>query len=278
MKTTLTPEQPSSRIHALISAVREAGSLVRNAFLRRTLRNVKRKSNKSDVVTDIDLKSEQILTSCLQEHFPEISILAEESYQGTSPPGESQDIAIIDPLDGTTNFVTNIPYFSISLYIASKASGQTAIIHNPITDSAILADSSNIKFLLRGKPLPMILATREFGATQLDDLTCGYSISPQVTEPFRQYLYALGVKRVLSNWSPAHDYMNLVLNQFDSVVSLSDLGFSEAAGIHMVAISAHHDLYKTRKRIEGREYPFTISARQECLPLIVDAVCRYEPT
>ena len=74
------------------------------------LNNIKNKSRVGDLVTDADLACERIVVDLLIKKSPEISILAEE----TGLSGDEENLCwCLDPLDGTTNFVHNLPIFSV---------------------------------------------------------------------------------------------------------------------------------------------------------------------
>jgi len=112
------------------------------------------------------------------------------------------------------------------------------------------------------------------------DMTCAvisnYDIPPSVTQPFIHYLYSRGVKRVLSHWSPSHDYMNLIMNKYDCVISLSKPSFSEAAGLFFVEQSTNHILNMVNKKILGKEYLMSVSSDKNSAKLITNLVKNYK--
>jgi len=226
------------KIEALIRAVHQAGNVIRDSFIRNEALYFKEKTNKSDIVTDIDLRSEKILSRSIQKYFPEIEIISEESFRGNFSFDQKKNIAIVDPLDGTANFFSNIPYFSISVFLNSESVGAVGIIYNPITDTLLVGNSGRFEMRQGDNMYPILQEKNTDEEVNLENVNCavisGYDIPPEITEPFCQYLYSYGFKRVMSNWSPAHDYMNLIINKFDCVISLSEPGFSEAAGIFLV--------------------------------------------
>jgi len=83
-----------------------------------------------DLVTEADTGSEKEILKIIQSCFPEHSVLAEESGAIQNNPDYQW---IIDPLDGTTNFAHQIPFFSVSIAFSIKGNIAVGIVFNPIT-------------------------------------------------------------------------------------------------------------------------------------------------
>lgn len=84
-----------------------------------------------DLVTEADLAAEEIILDVLQDKLPGIKILAEESSCAYDKiPAEP--VWIIDPLDGTTNFAHNFPWFAVSIAFYDKGRSHVGVIYNPI--------------------------------------------------------------------------------------------------------------------------------------------------
>ena len=99
-----------NRIHDVaVKAAKSAAELILSAYEHPKIVDYK---GRADLVTKTDTESEQCICKIIHEEFPDHGILAEES--GSSLP-ESNFQWIIDPLDGTTNFVHNYPSFSVSI-------------------------------------------------------------------------------------------------------------------------------------------------------------------
>jgi myo-inositol-1(or 4)-monophosphatase len=84
-----------------------------------------------DLVTETDLAVEALLTFGIQEHFPQDSILAEES-------GSADELGpyrwIIDPIDGTTNFSNRLPHFCVSVALEHRGTLVMASIYDPVKE------------------------------------------------------------------------------------------------------------------------------------------------
>jgi len=108
-------------LEASIDMAHIAGDVQLGYFRTGHLR-VDTKLNESDIVTEADKASEAVLLKYIREYFPSHSILSEES--GIS--GEESDYQwVIDPLDGTTNFRSGLPNFSVSIGV--KHLGETVV-------------------------------------------------------------------------------------------------------------------------------------------------------
>ena len=79
-----------------------------------------KKKGKIDLVTEADLRSEKIILQTISSNFPNDSILTEESGEHNRTP---ERLWIIDPLDGTTNFAHNFPFFAVSIAICLSTTG-----------------------------------------------------------------------------------------------------------------------------------------------------------
>src|ERR1700728_2512079 len=96
-------------------AARRAGDLIVKSLSRLDSLKVDSKS-RNDFVTDIDRKAEADIIATIHRTHPDHAIVAEESGRS----GESEFVWIIDPLDGTTNFLHGFPVFAVSIAIQQK--------------------------------------------------------------------------------------------------------------------------------------------------------------
>lgn len=94
------------------------------------LKSVEYKSSQSDLVTVADREAEAAIIQVIKSHFPEHSILGEES--GLEDLHQSPFQWIIDPLDGTTNYTHNYPMVAISIALWHEGEPLVALVYNPI--------------------------------------------------------------------------------------------------------------------------------------------------
>jgi myo-inositol-1(or 4)-monophosphatase len=123
----------SSSIHPMlnvaIKAARAAGVIINRAALDVESVRVSQKMAK-DFVTEVDQASENIIIDTLLTAYPDHGILAEESGQ-THGNSQSEHIWIIDPLDGTTNFIHGFPFYCVSIALQSKGRIEQAVVYDP---------------------------------------------------------------------------------------------------------------------------------------------------
>ncbi|HBR95952.1 MAG TPA: inositol monophosphatase [Gammaproteobacteria bacterium] len=90
---------------------------------------------RNDFVTDVDRQAEAEIIATLHRAYPDHAFLAEESGQR----GESDYVWIIDPLDGTTNFIHGFPQFAVSIALQHNQRLEHAVIYNPASDELFTA-------------------------------------------------------------------------------------------------------------------------------------------
>jgi myo-inositol-1(or 4)-monophosphatase len=90
---------------------------------------------KNDFVTEVDRQAEYIIIETIKNAYPDHAFLAEESGQS----GDSDYLWIIDPLDGTTNFLHGIPHFAISIALQYKGRLDQAVIYDPVKQELFTA-------------------------------------------------------------------------------------------------------------------------------------------
>lgn len=111
--------------------IREAGDLIRQS-LRDDLQ-VDYKSNPDDLVTNMDRRVERFLTERIHECYPDHRILGEEGY-GDDISSSGGTLWIIDPIDGTMNFVHQRCNFTVSIGIFHNGSGRIGLIYDVMAD------------------------------------------------------------------------------------------------------------------------------------------------
>jgi len=112
-----------------LRAARKAGELIERALERVDVLAIETKG-RNDFVTEIDKQSEQEIIYHLRKAYPDHAIRAEES--GYNQGKDSDYEWIIDPLDGTTNFIHGIPHFAISIACKYKGQVEHAVVLDPI--------------------------------------------------------------------------------------------------------------------------------------------------
>lgn len=121
-------------LNIAVGAARLAGnSLLRN--LKRLERLSIQRKGTNDFVSEADVQAEQAIIEHIHKHHPDHAILAEES--GIS--GDSEHVWIIDPLDGTTNFLHGFPVFCVSIALRSHGRLEHAVVYDPLREELFTA-------------------------------------------------------------------------------------------------------------------------------------------
>ena len=120
----------------------EAGKILSKHF--GNIKTVNKKSSYVDLVTKADLHSENLLVECIQKKFPKHNIITEESYLKEN---KSDFRWVLDPLDGTTNFVHNLPIFAVSIGLQYKKETILGVVYNPAADKMFYASKNNNSYL-----------------------------------------------------------------------------------------------------------------------------------
>jgi myo-inositol-1(or 4)-monophosphatase len=90
---------------------------------------------KNDFVTEVDKQAEYIIIETIKNAYPDHAFLAEESGKS----GDSDYVWIIDPLDGTTNFLHGFPHFAVSIALQCKGRLDQAVVYDPIKQELFTA-------------------------------------------------------------------------------------------------------------------------------------------
>ena len=125
-----------------VKAARRAASIINRASQNVDVLTVEHKSN-SDFVTEVDRAAEQAIIAVLLDAYPNHAILAEES----GAQGESEYEWIIDPLDGTTNFLHGFPQYAVSIALLHKGVLSQAVIYDPVRNDLFTASRGRGAFL-----------------------------------------------------------------------------------------------------------------------------------
>lgn len=129
-------------LNIAVKAARRAGNLIHRAADNIDHLTVTKKSH-SDYVSEVDRAAEQTIIKTLLEAYPDHAILAEES--GTQ--GESDYVWVIDPLDGTTNFLHGVPQYAVSIALLHKGVLSQAVIYDPTKNDLFTASRGRGAFL-----------------------------------------------------------------------------------------------------------------------------------
>ena len=139
----------SSNLHPMINvaikAARAAGSIINRAALDVESVRISQKQV-NDFVTEVDHAAEKVIIETLLTAYPGHGILAEESGS-TQGAQDSDYVWIIDPLDGTTNFIHGFPVYCVSIALAVKGKVEQAVIYDPSRNDLFTATKGRGAFM-----------------------------------------------------------------------------------------------------------------------------------
>jgi myo-inositol-1(or 4)-monophosphatase len=129
-------------LNIAVKAARRAGGIISRASENLDVLTIKHKSL-NDLVSEVDRASEEAIIDVIKSAYPEHAILAEES--GAS--GDSEYVWIIDPLDGTTNFLHGFPQYCVSIGLLHKGVPTQGVIFDPTRNDLYTASRGRGAYL-----------------------------------------------------------------------------------------------------------------------------------
>jgi len=135
-------------LNIAVKAARRAGGIINRASRNVDVIAVKEKAA-NDFVSEVDREAEQAIIRTLREAYPAHAILAEESGAsgGSAGSGHPEYQWIIDPLDGTTNFLHGFPQYAVSIALAQKGVITQAVVYDPGRNDLFTATKGRGAFL-----------------------------------------------------------------------------------------------------------------------------------
>ena len=127
------------------AAAREAGKLLLDML---GTTSVRHKKNPKDLVTEADIAAQKVIEEILIGAFPEHRFLGEEGYSAEHRQCDPSEFCwIVDPLDGTINFVHGVPCFGPSIALTQGTDVLCGVIYNPMTEEFFSAEKGQGAFL-----------------------------------------------------------------------------------------------------------------------------------
>lgn len=117
-----------------VAAAQAGGGVLRRLFGSLRADQIAEKG-RNDWVTAADRASEEVILHMLRHHSPEVGILAEESGEH----GSAGRRWVVDPLDGTANFLNGFPHFAVSVALVEDGNPVVGVIHDPLRDELFTA-------------------------------------------------------------------------------------------------------------------------------------------
>ena len=132
-------------LNIAVKAARAAGAIINRAALDLDILRINTKAP-NDFVTEVDQAAERVIIETLLTAYPGHGILAEESGREHGA-RHSEYLWIIDPLDGTTNFIHGFPVYAVSIALAHRGVVQQAVVYDPARNDLFYASKGRGAFL-----------------------------------------------------------------------------------------------------------------------------------
>ncbi|WP_349368940.1 inositol monophosphatase [Salinarimonas sp.] len=198
-------------VESLIATVCEAGALAKARF-----DSDLRLDDKAhgDIVTDVDLACETIIIAGIRALAPTHHIHSEEA--GVLD-GASDWSWIVDPLDGTHNYVSGIPLFGMIVSLCFRGEPVAAILHDAHREETVHGTRHGPVFL-NGAPLPALSPEKPLRSATIG-WTQGYAVGDDPTARRVRDRVEANAKRLMATWSPVIETMKVLTGKFGGMVS-----------------------------------------------------------
>lgn len=147
------------------------------------------------IASEADEQSEDLILSAIREKYPTHCILSEEDYStqisdGFSEAKKADMLWVVDPLDGTNNFVNGIPIYAVSIALMQKGKPVIGVVYNPISGECFFAGRGQGAFLVdyRINPLKRLQLKNKKNKKNLSE--CIFSPAPmyEITNKFERQI------------------------------------------------------------------------------------------
>jgi myo-inositol-1(or 4)-monophosphatase len=175
-------------LNIAVKAARRAGSIINRAALDRTQLEIRAK-RANDFVTQVDRSAESAIIDIIRQAYPDHAILGEESgaIEGKdSGSGKKAEYRwIIDPLDGTTNFIHGFPIYCVSIALAVRGKVEQAVVYDPARNDIYSASKGRGAYLNDRR-------IRAAKRTRLQDCLISTGFPYRPGDKLKPYLHMLG--------------------------------------------------------------------------------------
>lgn len=211
-----------------IETARMAGGLLLEKFGKKL--NVSMKGD-INLVTEADLASEKLIIDRIRSHYPQHSILAEESGEAVIIGGTNKWKWIIDPLDGTTNFAHGYPCFCVTLALENEGQIVIGVTYDPTRNELFSAEKGQ-GASLNNKPIRVSAAQKLADAL----IVTGFPYDFKQRENFARHLttFLLQSRGVRRDGSAAIDMAYVACGRFDGFWEEGLNPWDVAAGLLLI--------------------------------------------
>lgn len=221
-----------SPLNVALAAAQRAGDVLRRALTR--TRQVQSKGFR-DMVTDADLAAQDVIVRELTTAFPGYSVLSEENPRVVDW-ADPTPTWVIDPLDGTSNFVRQIPIFGVSIGLVAAGEVHLGVIHDPLRGESFFAERGGGAFRRSGRG-----RAKRVQVSVLDDLAdaaigMGWPRDPALRQRVNDATARVGAacQTLRATGSAALGFAYVACGRFDGLYHLALQPWDVAAGALLV--------------------------------------------
>ena len=125
-------------LNTAVKAARRGAAVINRASFDKDQVNVTKKKH-NEFVTEVDKAAEEAIIDVLKNAYPDHAILAEESGASANLHDENENVWIIDPIDGTTNFIHGFPQYCVSIALQQRGQITQAVVYDPTRNDLFTA-------------------------------------------------------------------------------------------------------------------------------------------
>ncbi|MEW5977161.1 MAG: inositol monophosphatase family protein [Acidobacteriota bacterium] len=206
-----------------VEAARLAGEVLKESYGRGKTIEYKGENN---LVTHVDKRSESLVTEFLTSRFPKHAVLGEE---GTNTRPESEYRWVIDPLDGTTNYAHDYPFFCVSIGLEYQGELIVGVVYHPIFEELFVAEKGGGAYL-NGKRIQVSKVDKLRQALLATGFPYDVDQNPGAAfDYFQEFVKA--AQAVRRDGSAALDLCYLAMGRFDGFWEVRLNPWDTAAGV-----------------------------------------------
>ena len=214
-------------LEAAVEAAKLGGDVLRQSYEKAKKIEYK---GEIDLVTEVDRRSEQLMVDLLSSRFPHHSILAEEGSNSSKSSGYKW---VIDPLDGTSNYAHDYPFFCVSIGLEKEGEIIAGVVYHPIFEELFAAEKGGGAFL-NGRRIRVSMVSNLRQALLATGFPYDVLADPdEAMAHFRNFMHVS--QAVRRDGSAALDLCYLAMGRFDGFWELRLKPWDTAAGVIIVS-------------------------------------------
>jgi len=233
-----------SELEIAIASAIEAGKILKNHFENRDKLQTqyKSKSGRGSPVTNADFESNELLKGKITSNFPDDGWLSEETTDDETRLSKRR-VWIVDPLDGTNDFLNGIPEFSISIALVEDKIPVLGVVYNPVSGELYFGVKNEGAFLLKAKDEKSFRnsTAQRLKLNNVRKTTAEASVivsRKEINKVEKVKLLASKFGQVKFRESIAYKIVSVASGWADAVVSIFDKSEWDLAGAHIIAEEA----------------------------------------